>query len=164
MGVWGGVRAADADDAGRVVGGWGRVNAADAHDAGRVWCVGEASVQLMLMILPASNLWGRGGVGAADAHEAGRVWGVGEESTQLMLMMLARIGIGEESGQLMFRMLAGFARVGGVSAADAHDAVRVWAVGVKSMHSLWIFLADWAKSVRLMLMMVPRWGVGAESV
>ena len=33
------------------IGGWGRVRAADAHDAGRVLGVGEDLVQLMLMML-----------------------------------------------------------------------------------------------------------------
>ena len=82
-----------------------------------------------------------------------------------MLMRLALIGdwgrVRAANVQNAGRLCEGW---GGVSAADAHDAGRVWAVGVKSKRSMWLRLADWVKSVRLMLMMLPGWGVGAESV
>ena len=65
-----------------MLGRFGGVRAADAHDAGRVWGGGAESVRLMLMMLAVS---------AADAHDADRAWGFVEESGQLMSMMVCGV-------------------------------------------------------------------------
>ena len=82
---------------------WGKIRAADADDAGRLAGLGTKEAQLMLMMLAAWRGWGEiraadddagrlarlGKIRAADAHDAGRLSGLGKKQGQLMLMMLA---------------------------------------------------------------------------